>query len=73
MPIKSLTVASSWSRLYLLIKDAQLFEHKENYRCGYKKIYIHSKFQPYVFLPSFHALTCTYILWDTKEKPWKIN
>ena len=26
---KSLFVASSWSRLYLLIKDAQSFEHKE--------------------------------------------
>jgi hypothetical protein len=28
LPIKSLTVASSWSYLYLLIKDAQSFEHK---------------------------------------------
>ena len=28
VPIKSLIVASSWSRLYLLIKDARSFEHK---------------------------------------------
>ena len=29
LPIKSLIVASSWSRLYLLIKDARSFENKE--------------------------------------------
>jgi hypothetical protein len=29
LPIKSLTVASSWSRLYLLIKDARSLEHKQ--------------------------------------------
>jgi len=28
LPIKSLIVASSWSLLYLLIKDARSFEHK---------------------------------------------
>ena len=28
LPIKSLTVASSWSQLYLLIKDARSFEYK---------------------------------------------
>ena len=29
LPIKSLIVVSSWSRLYLLIKDARSFEYKE--------------------------------------------
>jgi len=28
LPIKSLIVASGWSHLYLLIKDARSFEHK---------------------------------------------
>jgi hypothetical protein len=29
LPIKSLIFASSWSRLFLLIKDARSFEHKD--------------------------------------------
>ena len=31
LPIKSVFVASSWSRLYLLIKDARSFEYKVYY------------------------------------------
>ena len=33
LPVKSLIVASSWSRLYLLIKDARSFEHKTYKYC----------------------------------------
>jgi len=33
LPIKSLIVASSWSHLYLLIKDARSFEYKNCYCC----------------------------------------
>jgi hypothetical protein len=32
LPIKSLIVASSWTHLYLLIKDARSFEHKVWFR-----------------------------------------
>ena len=45
LPIKSLTVASSWSHLYLLIKDARSFE--------YKVIYSYSRSHQYALFLNF--------------------
>ena len=38
LPIKSLIVASSWSHLYLLIKDARSFEYKNFRKISWKSL-----------------------------------
>jgi len=50
LPIKSLIVASSWSHLYLLIKDERSFEHKVSYYLFLlqSRLHMHSE---YVSMP----------------------